>query len=834
MSLKKAEPSVNDKSLTSLGVPLVKKEEGLWTIDLNDLKLFTGLSVIARVLGDEILDQCRAGKSDIVVQRRVISEITPELASLGLSSILIYARNNILEHLPQYQDDFHMQIRTVFGTLQRPSWAGALFPELFPEAAEDKTQNPPALLFPFHLHYQAEEIDYFFLVERDIQGQFLRITIEREQDSRLNLSKIPHRIVNDLSNRVYLQGLTRIAESIYFGIQRECENYRNEYSDHARRHEVFFNQLKSSGLRECDQITMRWHMDRTEFLLQNDASAVITFIKKILILLEDRDITSVLENGGTIEMISGGDAVYMDLSRKGRCLNATFDRPREVTGVSQYLDRMPVLKSISLSRRAHFKKTRIFLIHHITSEILATIKAIENMGCSFLHVHFVKYAGMVPSDYLEALLSLSEEKFLFSGLQKIESAGDIEGYYVLSRQYSPISHLEDLENRFEESKLNFFDAMQMAAGHLFFRNAILAAHRKETILLIEDGGYLAPKLNQMCLEEMSLSQALEFYGVRSKNEESEFGTAFAALSKKELDSPLANWLGKILPGTVEHTRNGYNRLSDVIKSRGKLQFPACTIAVSNIKRNMESQEVSISILHAVESILHGLGLVFSQRRALVLGSRGAIGRNLMEDISARLGEEKTAGVDIAPGKTTPWLQTKLISEIPGEYLYDTDVFLGVIGHSIMEKDLLEDLVLNSKRPYLFFASGSTKTQEFTHLSAWLQELQKSKSQKIGKKSVRLVSSPIRDPQSALIQGNRVRIEEAGSGELIRELFLLGGLTPINFLYYGVPTETMDPILAQLIQVASSMLESIRKGVKLPADLLAVDEKISSDADLLDG
>ena len=80
----------------------------------------------------------------------------------------------------------------------------------------------------------------------------------------------------------------------------------------------------------------------------------------------------------------------------------------------------------------------------------------------------------------------------------------------------------------------------------------------------------------------------------------------------------------------------------------------------------------------------------------------------------------------------------------------------------------------------------------------------------------------------------MRIEEAGSGELIRELFLLGGLTPINFLYYGVPTETMDPILAQLIQVASSMLESIRKGVKLPADLLAVDEKISSDADLLDG
>ncbi|MCB1318102.1 MAG: hypothetical protein KDK27_19185, partial [Leptospiraceae bacterium] len=142
----------NQKSelLTSLGVPLRARGDSEWALDLSNLKLFTGLSVIARLIGDEILDQSRAGQVDIVVQRRVIAEITPELTELGITGISIYALDDVLRGLPSYQQQFHNQIRTVFGTLQRPRWGSILFPELFPGANKKEHEN--ALLFPFHLH----------------------------------------------------------------------------------------------------------------------------------------------------------------------------------------------------------------------------------------------------------------------------------------------------------------------------------------------------------------------------------------------------------------------------------------------------------------------------------------------------------------------------------------------------------------------------------------------------------------------------------------------------------------------------------------------------------
>ncbi len=437
-----------DSGLTSLGVPL-KQTPGGYQLDLTDLRLFTGLSVLAGMIGEEILEQARRG-GDIATQHRIVPEITPELAALGIQAVHVLARKDVLRGLPSFRKEFHTQIRAVFGTLQRPAWGGILFPEFFGGKIE-RNKKPAGLLFPYHLHFQQDDIDYFFLVERDIEGQFLRITIETEREGRLDLKRISHVPVSDLHRRTYLQGLTRMAEAIQTGIRRECENFQNEHMEDRARQPGFFDQISQAGLPQCEGITVHWPIESEEMLLSVPPEETVVYLRKLLIVLEDTEIIRRLHEHD-IEVVSGTRKAYLDLSRRGRSLNISLDRRRSFPDIRRFLARMPALEALSAKRADSLRGVRVLLIHHITGEILATIRAIESMKVDSLRVLFVKYAGIVPAEYLETLLSLSDEKFAFHGLNKIEAGGSVEGYYVLSRQYSPVESLraldELLHNRF--------------------------------------------------------------------------------------------------------------------------------------------------------------------------------------------------------------------------------------------------------------------------------------------------------------------------------------------------------------------------------------------------
>jgi len=798
---------------TSLGINLIEKGPGHFCIDLSKLKSFTGLSVIARMIGNDIFEQSKTPNSDVVVRRNIIKEITPELADLSITRLFIYARSSVLQNLPLIRKEFQEQLISVFGTLQRPGWGGILFPEYFTgERHEDG--NPPGLLFPFHIYFDKKDIDYYFLVERDLKGQFLRIVIESEQENRINLSAIPHTVVDDLNRRTYLQGLTRFTESLYYGIMREIENFKSDYTEFDRKHHGFFEQLRNAGLSDVNSLTVRWSVEQTDAMFRTEG--IHPFLRKIFLVLEDRDVVNTIQDGSLIEVLTEGRVAYLDISRLGRCLNFSLGERRASRDIDYYLRRMPRLQEISLRHTDTLSKYRIFLIHHITSEILGTIRALDAMGCGFLHVLFVKYAGIVPGDYLEALLALNANRFRFNGLQKIESEHSIEGYYLLSNQYSTTDGLSELEALLETRKAPYFDAMQTAAFHLFFQEAREAKWNNQKILLIEDGGYLAPELNRLCLEGFTLGGALETSGI----------DAAGFRPNEELEAPLADWLESVLPGTIEHTRNGYDRLETVQSQFSTLAFPAASIAISDLKCKLESREVSVSILHAIESIFHGMGYVLSGRQALVLGSSGAIGKNLMQHLAVRLLPDRLAGIDIAlASPVASPLEVKSLEELPESFLLDTDLFIGVIGKSILEQKLLERLILKSNRKTLFFASGSTKTVEFTHLSRWIGTLETMENPTIDGVEVRIESEPIRDPQTSMIQGTVVRFT---GDRFTRQLCLLGNLTPINFLYYGVPTETMDDVLGLLLSLTAGVVARSGNGSPLPKRLLAVDRQIDAD------
>jgi hypothetical protein len=102
--------------------------------------------------------------------------------------------------------------------------------------------------------------------------------------------------------------------------------------------------------------------------------------------------------------------------------------------------------------------------------------------------------------------------------------------------------------------------------------------------------------------------------------------------------------------------------------------------------------------------------------------------------------------------------------------------------------------------------------------------------RIGGAPVRIEVTPVKAPQTAFVVASRVRL--VFEGRPARDLYLLAGLMPVNFLYYGVPTETMDVVLTQLVQVTTGLVDAWRAGRPLPPRLLAVDRDIDADANVL--
>ncbi|EMN58091.1 hypothetical protein LEP1GSC090_3965 [Leptospira borgpetersenii serovar Javanica str. MK146] len=292
---------------------------------------------------------------------------------------------------------------------------------------------------------------------------------------------------------------------------------------------------------------------------------------------------------------------------------------------------------------------------------------------------------------------------------------------------------------------------------------------------------------------------------------------------------VADFLMQTLVGSVEHTRNGYDRLKSVQDKNQKLFLPSFSIAISDQKVREESKEVAYSILNAIEAILNGQGMILSSRKVLILGAKGNIGSYLCKYLESRLHgtNQDLIQVDIKFSKSERF-NCRTIGEIEREEFLSRDLILGVIGCSILRREHFEDLILNGTKSKILIASGSTKTAEYTDLIHWLDELSFSEDKKIGGHPVRLEFDRILDPQSGIDQGGKVSFFVSKDGvEIEKTFFLLSDLSPINFLFYGVPTEGMDAIIGQLASVALGMADQSKNGRILPPGLYAVDHEIDT-------
>ena len=240
---------------TSLGYQLYKNKKN-WEINLSDLKVFKGLSILARVLGDLIIEKVENSPGDISVYYKINPNINPELLEMKLEAIQIYAKSGVMDNIHFYQSEFHNQIRSVFGAIQRPKWGSMIHPEHYRTENETK-----ALIFPFHHIYEGNDIDYIFILEKvkmksDPKRFFLRLTIEDHEEATYHLKSIPFSLVDDLKYRVFIEGSTKMAESLCETLQKNTSKGLYEYSEENLISTHVFEQIFKTGIGPLDQMNI--------------------------------------------------------------------------------------------------------------------------------------------------------------------------------------------------------------------------------------------------------------------------------------------------------------------------------------------------------------------------------------------------------------------------------------------------------------------------------------------------------------------------------------------------------------------------------------------------
>jgi hypothetical protein len=411
---------------TSLG-PVAQPGADHWSLDLSDLPIFRGLSVLSRALTEQVVAQALGGSPDVNVERELSRRENPELLSdLSVVRVHVRAEQDVLAVISRDPRRLGDSLRAVFGTLQQQRYREALF-------APAPGAPSSCLVFEFGNIAGDGEQPCRMLLEllRSSQGGILRVTMENPRGRRLDLTSIPHVHVTDMDRRTFISGSTRIAQTWREGLRREAQRGREVFVDRRVPGSHLFEQLDLAGLSRLTTVNISWGERSAAYIIDSDAEELTRLLKKILLALEDRHLRNILSEGQVLGIDLGGAMAYLDLSQHSRVLNVSLDRPRDRMDIGHFLDLMPATADLA-SAGQPLSEVKVFLIHHITSEVLGLIAALRRLGCRDLCTVFVAYAGDAPSTYLEPLLSLPVDEFTAYALTSVPREGRIEGVYRLS------------------------------------------------------------------------------------------------------------------------------------------------------------------------------------------------------------------------------------------------------------------------------------------------------------------------------------------------------------------------------------------------------------------
>ncbi len=536
--------------------------------------------------------------------------------------------------------------------------------------------------------------------------------------------------------------------------------------------------------------------------------------------------------------------------------------------VDDYVHNMPAVGGLveaakKIGDPKPFANTSILMIQHITAEVLGCISVLRSLGCKDLVTVFVGYNADAEKAYRPDLLDLPEDEsrcFILTS-NTVESSDQAQGIYSIKRDFTILPKAEiakmqydQLDKVMKDQNMTFIQAMRSLCMDVFFKQLARASAEGRELIILEDGGYITPILNQSAIDERTVTEVREEYFCPPDEI-----TDLKLGNSLKMSDILKNNKAK---GSVEYTRNGYDHDIDTQNTcGGKLFIPNMTVAVSFKKTQIEASGVAESCLNAITSAMYSYGMVLKHRDALVIGSRGNIGRWFIRSLHSRLDRRgldstekpRVIGCDLKVGckpemKPIPSWQKRddepALQNIEERASYDhfdkarvheLDLVIGITGgptsgHQTMGREHLIDWLANGNKNTIFIASGSTKTDEFPDLLAWVNEaLEVSTISLLGRKST-IAKMNLKDAISKRSFGARYQfvIEgKNGAKSQTKNVIFLNNLMPINFLFFGVPTEIIDQTLAQLLSVTANLHRQAAK-IDIPR-VFAIDyDRIASE------
>ncbi|MBN2526318.1 MAG: hypothetical protein JXR76_07985 [Deltaproteobacteria bacterium] len=420
---------------------------------------------------------------------------------------------------------------------------------------------------------------------------------------------------------------------------------------------------------------------------------------------------------------------------------------------------------------------------------------------------------------------------------------------------------KDKEKNPSGAPLTFLLAQRSLAAYNFLGAMARGKLENKRVFVWEDGGYLNPIIDEALEKNLSVAAFRQLHMVPDDD-----------ATDKILGENFTTALKNVFVGSVELTRNGYDMSAAIAESRTmRTNFFSIAASFEKIMLEGDSITLACidalsQVLYSTGLSLRDRSVLVMGARGNL--GRLSVGHfaNILENP-----KEQLWGCDIKlnwqppeTGSIPQWAEWSAcnvpLENVAGEVAayrnleskvkYKTDVIFGWTGgprtgtetdpvtqkkrtveyQTITGEDVADWLTRGNQKANLYLVSGSTKTVEFSDVLTWLEKLlaQPEDNRKINGVVLKTLTPDAipdqlsiaavaqmwpehSDPPTAIKRNLGTRfifVFEQEGVEVTKTLYLVNNTMPVNFMYYGTPTEIMDLTYSQVTSCAVALMKNI--------------------------
>ena len=508
-------------------------------------------------------------------------------------------------------------------------------------------------------------------------------------------------------------------------------------------------------------------------------------------------------------------------------------------------------------------------VHHLDDKSYGGLCVLREWGAVDMVTVFVGYNPLQTMIWRDMIDDIPDELFTACILGSTAASATApkwaEGIYQVvpefnkfpkskplpSEAFKYIFDGSDRERNPSGKPLPFLNAQRSLCAYNFLRALAKGQEEGKEVFIWEDGGYLNPIIDEAIESGISVAEFRKAYMIPEDEE-----------TDRLLKENFAESLRNVFIGSVELTRNGYD-MSAEIAERRDMNTNFFSIAASYEKVMLEGDSITLACIDALSQVLYSTGCGLRNRNILIMGARGNLGRLSVNHLTnlLEIPETQLWGCDVKvdwpkpkPDSIPEWAkwsssdkplehvsgESAAYGEIPERVRYGFDIIFGWTGgpktvwrdgkkiayQTISGQDVADWLTKGTQKDKLYLVSGSTKTIEFSDVLVWLEALLNAPEEdrminetKLDELTVGPIPDqlsiaavaqmwPDKNPPTVIARnfGTQFTFTFLQDGvQVTKVIYLVNNTMPVNFMFYGTPTEIMDMTYSQVASCAAALV-----------------------------